>query len=112
MKVPVETKPQERAAIILAGGEGTRLRALTRKIAGVEVPKQFCPVIGQTTLLEQTYERASLSVMPERILTVVTRAHHFTGTFSPITRRRSGLFSPKAGEPERQSSMGCFVCAR
>lgn len=75
MKMSHTTKFQERAAIILAGGEGTRLRALTRKIAGVEVPKQFCPVIGQTTLLEQTYERALLSVMPERILTVVTRAH-------------------------------------
>jgi mannose-1-phosphate guanylyltransferase len=75
MKVSLATKPQERAAIILAGGEGTRLRALTRKIAGVEVPKQFCPVIGQTTLLQQTFERTSLSVAPERILTVVTRAH-------------------------------------
>jgi len=75
MKISLRTRFQERAAIVLAGGEGTRLRALTRKIAGVEVPKQFCPVIGQTTLLEQTYERTLLSVMPERILTVVTRAH-------------------------------------
>jgi hypothetical protein len=34
-------------AVILAGGDGTRLKSLTRKIAGDERPKQFCSVLGQ-----------------------------------------------------------------
>ena len=36
----------DRSAIILAGGEGMRLRSLTRRIAGDERPKQFCPFVG------------------------------------------------------------------
>ncbi len=34
-------------AIILAGGDGPRLASLTRKIAGRDQPKQFCPILGE-----------------------------------------------------------------
>jgi len=64
-----------RAAIILAGGEGTRLRELTRQIAGFSLPKQFCPIIGNTTLLEQTRKRVSLAVEPDNTLLVLTKTH-------------------------------------
>ncbi len=63
------------AGIILAGGDGTRLAALTRRLAGDERPKQFCRLIGDETLLEQTRRRARLLIAPERLLTVVTRHH-------------------------------------
>jgi mannose-1-phosphate guanylyltransferase len=62
-----------RTAIILAGGEGARLRSFTRSLAGTEVPKQFCRVIGSSTLLEQTRRRVALSVRPERTFFAVTR---------------------------------------
>jgi mannose-1-phosphate guanylyltransferase len=65
----------ERTAIILAGGEGTRLRSLTRKIYGAEVPKQFCPILGNETLWERTRQRAALSVAPEATVSVLTREH-------------------------------------
>jgi mannose-1-phosphate guanylyltransferase len=66
----------ERAgAIILAGGEGTLLLSLTRRIAGLAAPKQFCPILGKETLLEQTRRRVSLSFSPEQTVTVVSRAH-------------------------------------
>lgn len=64
-----------RGAIILAGGEGSRLRELTRRISGYPTPKQFCPVIGETSLLEQTRRRVSLAVAQEHTLTVVNRSH-------------------------------------
>jgi mannose-1-phosphate guanylyltransferase len=38
--------PKRLHAIILAGGDGTRLRALTSKISGDNRPKQFCPLLG------------------------------------------------------------------
>ena len=63
------------SGIILAGGDGTRLRALTRRLAGDERPKQFCRIIGGDTLLDQTRRRARLLIGPERLLTVVT-CHH------------------------------------
>ncbi len=64
-----------RAAVILAGGNGTRFRELSRKIAGHDLPKQFCRVIGEKTLLGQTRTRVSLSIPAELTLAVVTRAH-------------------------------------
>ncbi len=66
---------QERAAIILAGGEGSRLRSLTRKIAGKDIPKQFCPIFGTETLLEQTLRRVALKIEPTLTSVVVTRSH-------------------------------------
>jgi hypothetical protein len=44
----------QRWGLILAGGEGGRLRPLTRAIAGDECPKQFCAVVGFETLIERT----------------------------------------------------------
>lgn len=65
----------ERWAVILAGGDGTRLRSFTRTLTGDERPKQFAPVIGGSTLLEQTRRRVALSIPEEKTLTVVTRTH-------------------------------------
>jgi mannose-1-phosphate guanylyltransferase len=63
------------AAIILAGGNGTRLSSLTRAISGRDIPKQFCPLLGDQTPLEQTRRRAALVVPASRTVTVLTRAH-------------------------------------
>lgn len=65
----------ERAAVILAGGDGRRLSALTREIFGEEIPKQFCRFWGSETLLEQTWRRSALLVEPGRTLTVLTASH-------------------------------------
>jgi len=62
-------------AVILAGGDGTRLKSLTRKIAGDERPKQFCRIVGAETLIEQTRRRVALQVPWQRILFVLNRCH-------------------------------------
>ncbi|MCC7009514.1 MAG: NTP transferase domain-containing protein [Acidobacteria bacterium] len=64
-----------KAAVILAGGDGVRLRAFTRAVSGEDRPKQFCRLLGAKTLLSATLERASLLVAPEHTLCVVTRHH-------------------------------------
>jgi mannose-1-phosphate guanylyltransferase len=62
-------------AIVLAGGDGTRLRSLTRHIAGGDCPKQFCAVDGSRTMLGQTLARIRPLIAPERTVVVGTRAH-------------------------------------
>jgi mannose-1-phosphate guanylyltransferase len=59
-----------RWAVILAGGDGTRLRSLTRSITGDERPKQFVPVIGGKTLLDQTRRRVATAVSLDQTLLV------------------------------------------
>ena len=66
---------RERWAIILAGGDGTRLQSMTRAITGDNRPKQFVPIIGGRTLLNQTRRRVAFSINQSRTLIVVTEKH-------------------------------------
>ena len=62
-------------AVILAGGDGTRLKSLTRRITGDERPKQFCRVLGDLTLVEETRKRVAVEVARERTLFLLNRLH-------------------------------------
>jgi Nucleotidyl transferase len=61
--------------VILAGGDGTRLKSLTRTVTGDDRPKQFCALLGDATLLEETQRRAALALAKERTLVVVNQLH-------------------------------------
>jgi mannose-1-phosphate guanylyltransferase len=62
-------------ALVLAGGEGTRLRQLTTTGCGTSVPKQFCSLAGGHTLLEEAIARAHGLVPNERICSIVAQQH-------------------------------------
>jgi mannose-1-phosphate guanylyltransferase len=62
-------------AIVLAGGEGVRLRPLVRLVCGDERPKQFAPLLEGRSLLEATLDRVRLGVPRERTVVVGVRHH-------------------------------------
>lgn len=64
-----------RWGIVLAGGEGTRMRPLIRYWLGEARPKQYCTFIGTRSMLEHTIARARSVVFGNQILTVIGRGH-------------------------------------
>ena len=43
-----------RWALVLAGGSGTRLASMTIDTNGLAVPKQYCALVGERSLLGDT----------------------------------------------------------
>jgi mannose-1-phosphate guanylyltransferase len=68
------TDASHRWGIVLAGGDGTRLRKLTQRLWG-DRPKQYCPILSDRTLLEETQRRAELSIPRKQILLSLMKAH-------------------------------------
>lgn len=62
-------------AVVLAGGDGRRVSALTRDGAGESVPKQYWAFGGDESLLRRALRRAAAVVPWPRILVVVTEHH-------------------------------------
>jgi mannose-1-phosphate guanylyltransferase len=71
-------------AIVLAGGQGTRLRPLVERIHPDGRPKQFAVLVGSRSLLRQTLDRVALAMPSERTVVVTTKAHEpfFASEFS------------------------------
>jgi mannose-1-phosphate guanylyltransferase len=72
---PARVDPQNCWAVILAGGEGMRLRSLVRQVIGTDRPKQYVRLLGPRTLLRQTIDRVALAIPEERTLVVTVRRH-------------------------------------
>jgi mannose-1-phosphate guanylyltransferase len=61
--------------LVLAGGEGKRLQRLTRAVAGAPIPKQYCRIRADRSLLEGTLMRTAALIPPARTLVIITRHH-------------------------------------
>jgi mannose-1-phosphate guanylyltransferase len=71
-------------AIVLAGGEGRRLRALTRYVCGDDRPKQFAALVGGRSMLRQTLDRIRPRIPLARtvVVTHVRDAEYMTREFA------------------------------
>jgi mannose-1-phosphate guanylyltransferase len=64
------------------------LLPLTRKIAGDDRPKQFCPIINGSTLLDETRRRVALGLSPRKTMFVLTQKHesHYNDALADVPR--------------------------
>jgi mannose-1-phosphate guanylyltransferase len=65
----------DRVALLLAGGDGMRLRELTSEIAGTPIPKQYCRLLHGSSLLEASISRVNL-LFPRECINVVINEDH------------------------------------
>src|SRR5437660_88866 len=80
-------------AVIMAGGTGTRLWPLSRE----DRPKQFQPLIGGESLLQQTFERVSRLLAPDEIFVCTTdRYAEMTLAQLPAMPRENLIIEPAA----------------
>jgi mannose-1-phosphate guanylyltransferase len=70
-----ESQSDHSWALVLAAGDGTRLRQLTTTSCGLAVPKQFCSFGGGHSLLHKALERANVIARPERTCAIVAQQH-------------------------------------
>ena len=61
--------------IVLAGGEGKRLRPFVHLLRKDLLPKQYVNFIGSRSMLEHTLNRAERLIPSERLSTVINEAH-------------------------------------
>ena len=73
----------ERAAVILAGGAGTRLRPLSSD----ENPKQFLQIFDGDSLLQRTFARLEMLLPPDAIY-VSTNAQYAAKCLAQLPRLR------------------------
>ena len=62
-------------ALVLAAGDGSRLQALTMTASGVAIPKQFCSLGGEASLLHDALLRAWAVADPQRTCAIVADYH-------------------------------------
>jgi mannose-1-phosphate guanylyltransferase len=77
---------KNRAAVILAGGDGLRLRPFVQRLRGDGLPKQYVKFLGKRSLLEATLQRARALVPSKRQFVVVTESHF---DYSEVPRQLS-----------------------
>jgi len=64
-----------RCGIVLAAGDGVRLRPLVERLRGKALPKQYVSFVGTRSMLEHTFSRVERLIPANRLFTVVARDH-------------------------------------
>ncbi len=77
-------------SIILAGGEGERVRPFVQRWLGRPRPKQYCAFVGTRSLFQHTLDRADQLTAADHKAIVIARAHAWE-VWPQLGQRPSGL---------------------
>lgn len=93
-------------SVILAGGEGERVRPLIQRWLGRHRPKQYCTFVGNRSMFQHTLDRAAVLTPVTRMVTVIARSHR-REAFSQLDGRQAGtiLLQPD----NRDTAAGIFL---
>ena len=87
VSLPIHKTPSL-CGLVLAGGDGERLRPLIHRLRGDSLPKQYVNFVGTRSMLEHTFDRAETLIPPDRIFAVINRDHlKFPEVQRQISRR-------------------------
>ena len=74
--MPLYVPPDDHLwAVVLAGGEGERMKPLVERWLGCHRPKQYCAFVGSRSMFQHTIDRAIALTSPERIVAVAGWNH-------------------------------------
>jgi len=98
--------PQDLWSIILAGGNGERLKPMVQRWLGQPKPKQYCTFIGTRSMFQHTLDRSDQIVPPERRVTIIARDHQ-DEAWPQLSSRPHGkvILQPR----NRETAAGIFL---
>jgi mannose-1-phosphate guanylyltransferase len=71
----ISSNSSVRSGIVLAGGDGTRLRSFVQQLRREAIPKQYVNFIGTRSMFEHTFSRAEKLIPRRRLFSVVNENH-------------------------------------
>jgi mannose-1-phosphate guanylyltransferase len=93
-------------SLVLAGGDGERLKPLVGRWLGRHKPKQYCTFIGTRSMFQHTVDRSDRIIPPERRVTVIARDHLDEARLQFTSRAEGKLIL----QPEnRDTAAGIFL---
>ena len=103
---PPVSLPPNVWSLVLAGGEGERIRPFIEHWLGHRIPKQYCSFVGTRSMLQHTWDRASCLTTSSRMVTVCDTSHQ-PFVMKDFGKARDGhlVFQPK----NRGTAAGVFL---
>src|SRR2546427_2892753 len=93
-------------SIVLAGGEGERLRPFVQQWLGRHQPKQYCTFVGTRSMFQHTVDRADQLSAPDHRVTVIASGHG-QDALSQLSKRPLGRLLVHPGN--RDTAAGIFL---
>jgi len=93
-------------SVVLAGGEGERVKPLVLRWLGRHRPKQYCAFVGSRSMFQHTVDRAARLTSAERTIVIAAR-HHRSDVKSQLRGRtiRKLVLQPA----NRDTAAGIFL---